>query len=261
MYLRLAFSVAINMQPEILLADEILAVGDIAFQERCLERVAEEARRGLTVLFVSHDVAALSRLCDRIVWLDKGELVRDGDPEPTIAEYQEAALRGMRHPGAGFGKPRGRQANVVVEIASVRLLNASGDAIGAAPTTEDVFIRIRLKIRKESAAVRGVVDVHAKSMLVFRAVQPEEYITERRGVVDLVVRIPAHLLAETTYTASVTVHTRHGKEAKVSLPNALTFMGYGGEQAGAYKSGIIAPQLDWNVQSHVHVPKKHKSVV
>src|SRR5207244_12740531 len=71
MYLRLAFSVAINMQPDILLADEILAVGDIAFQERCLERVAEEAQRGLTVLFVSHDLSALARLCDRIVWLVK----------------------------------------------------------------------------------------------------------------------------------------------------------------------------------------------
>ena len=59
MYLRLAFSVAINMQPDILLADEILAVGDIAFQERCLQRVAQEAERGLTVLFVSHDMAAV----------------------------------------------------------------------------------------------------------------------------------------------------------------------------------------------------------
>jgi lipopolysaccharide transport system ATP-binding protein len=261
MYLRLAFSVAISMQPDILLADEILAVGDIAFQERCLERVAEEAQRGLTVLFVSHDLSALARLCDRIVWLDKGELVRDGDPEPTVAEYQEAALREMRRAGAGFGKPRGRQANVVAEIASVRLLNVSGEAIGAAPTTEDVFIRIRLKVRKESAGIRGVVDVHAKSVLVFRAVQPDEFVTERRGVVDLLVRIPAHLLAEATYTVGVTVHTRHGKEMRIQLPNALTFMGYGGTHAGDYKGGVVGPQLDWNVHSHVHVPKKHKSVV
>jgi len=261
MYLRLAFSVAINMQPDILLADEILAVGDIAFQERCLERVAEEAQRGLTVLFVSHDLSALGRLCDRIVWLDKGELVRDGEPEPTVAEYQEAALRGMHQPGAGFGKPRGRQANIVAEIASVRLLNAAGEAIGAAPTTEDVFIRTRLKVRKEGAGIRGVVDVHAKGVLVFRALQPDEFMTERRGVVDLLVRIPAHLLAEATYTVGVTVHTRHGKETKILLPNALTFMGYGGQHAGAYKGGVIGPQLEWNVQSHVHVRKKHKSVV
>jgi len=85
MYLRLAFSVAINMQPDILLADEILAVGDIAFQERCLQRVAEESERGLTVLFVSHDMSAVSRLCHRVIWLDRGEVAQDGEPVGVIA--------------------------------------------------------------------------------------------------------------------------------------------------------------------------------
>ena len=116
MYLRLAFSVAINMQPDILLADEILAVGDIAFQERCLQRVAEESERGLTVLFVSHDMSAVSRLCHRVIWLDKGEMVQDGDPEAVIAEYEEAALRG-RSRDITFGGRAGRHVNVVAEIA------------------------------------------------------------------------------------------------------------------------------------------------
>jgi hypothetical protein len=103
--------------------------------------------------------------------------------------------------------------------------------------------------------------VHAKSVLVFRAVQPDEFVTARRGVVDLLVRIPADLLCEATYTVSVIVQTRHGKEAKVVLPNALTFMGYGGERAGDYKTGVIGPRLDWSVQSHVHARKKHSSLV
>src|SRR5687768_6569001 len=93
MYLRLAFSVAINMQPDILLADEILAVGDIALQGRCLQRVAAESERGLTVLFVSHDMSAVSRLCHRVVWRDRGEVVQDGEPEGVIAEYEDSALR------------------------------------------------------------------------------------------------------------------------------------------------------------------------
>jgi ABC-type polysaccharide/polyol phosphate transport system ATPase subunit len=70
MVMRLAFSVAINMQPDILLADEILAVGDLAFQARCLERVALEAERGLTVLFVSHDMSALARSIRALSALD-----------------------------------------------------------------------------------------------------------------------------------------------------------------------------------------------
>jgi lipopolysaccharide transport system ATP-binding protein len=262
MYLRLAFSVAINMQPDILLADEILAVGDMAFQERCLERVALEAERGLTVLFVSHDLSALSRLCHRILWLDKGTLVRAGDPEPIIAEYEEAALRG-KDGKRGFGERTGRHTNVEAEIASVRLLNAAGEEIGAAPTFEDVHIRVRLKVRKPGRGLRGAVDVHAKGVFLFRTVQPQEIVADHRGVFDLLVRIPARLLAETTYLVNVTVYTRWEKESKIVLDNALTFLAYGEQQPekSGVRSGVIAPRLEWRVQDHVNARKRRKSVV
>ena len=264
MYLRLAFSVAINMQPDLLLADEILAVGDMAFQERCLQRVSQEAERGLTVLFVSHDMSALSRLCHRVVWLDKGQVMQDGEPEPVIAQYEAASLLGKQK-GVGYGDRTGRHTNIVAEIASVRLLNALGEEIGAAPTTEDVYIRVRLKVRKPGTAMRGAVDVQAKGVFLFRAVQPDELVADHLGVYDLIVRLPAHLLAETTYSTNVTVHTRLGKDSKVVLDNALTFMAYA-DQAGAafrtgVRSGVIAPRLDWTVQSHVNARRKRKSTV
>jgi lipopolysaccharide transport system ATP-binding protein len=262
MYLRLAFSVAINMQPDILLADEILAVGDIAFQERCLARVAEEGRRGLTVLFVSHDLSALARVCDRIVWLDKGRLAGDGDPEEIIDRYQKAALKATTR---SMGDVQvGRHANVVAEIASVRLLNAAGEAIGAAPTTEDVFVRIRLKVRKPGAELRGVVDLHAGGVFVFRTVQPAPITADRLSVVDLLVRIPAHLLSETTYTVHVTVLTFQVKESKIVLRDALTFLAYSDEQAGQQRSagpGVIAPRLEWQARAHENVRKKQRKTV
>lgn len=266
MYLRLAFSVAINMQPDILLADEILAVGDMAFQERCLARVAEEGRRGLTVFFVSHDLSALSRLCGRVLWLDKGQLVGQGDPDDVLAQYQEAALRGSPAASGAMGDPvLGRHANVVAEIASVRLLNAAGEAIGAAPTTEDVFVRIRVKARKTDAQLRGQIDVHTKGVFVFRSVQAEPVTTERRGVVDLLVRIPAHLLAETTYSVNVTVLTHHVKDSKVILPHALTFMAYAGDQdtqqQGGGRSGVIAPQLEWRAHAHENARRKQRKTL
>lgn len=259
MYLRLAFSVAINMQPDILLADEILAVGDIAFQERCLQRVAQEAERGLTVLFVSHDMAAVARLCHRIIWIDKGEVMHDGDPERTIAEYEEAALRGTGRE-AKSGEETGRHMNVVAEVASVRLLNALGEEIGAAPTTEDVSVRIRLKVRKPGAVLRGFLDFYAKRYLVFRTYQEQEVVADRRGIMDLIVRIPANLLAETTYTVNVTIYTILGKETKIVLDNALTFMAYGRDAGTQLKRGAIAPRLEWTVHSHVSARKKPKSV-
>src|SRR5258706_891723 len=90
MYLRMAFSVAINMNPDILLADEILAVGDQAFQERCLQRVEQGGRHGLTVLFVSHDMDAILRVCNRVVWINAGQIVKIGQPEEIVDEYQNA---------------------------------------------------------------------------------------------------------------------------------------------------------------------------
>src|SRR6185503_7383967 len=140
-----------------------------------------------------------ARLCHRIIWIDKGEVMEDGEPERVIAEYEDAALRGTGREAA-FGEKTGRHTNVVAEIASVRLLNAAGEEVGAAPTTEDVSVRIRLKVRKPGAALRAFIDVYAKRFLVFRSGQPDAIVVDRRGVVDLIMRIPAHLLAETTYT-------------------------------------------------------------
>jgi ABC-type polysaccharide/polyol phosphate transport system ATPase subunit len=258
MYLRLAFSVAINMQPDILLADEILAVGDMSFQERCLQRVAQEAERGLTVVFVSHDLSAIGRLCHRVLWLDKGEVVRDGDPEPVIAKYEEAALK------AKFSGDRtGRHTNLYAEIDSVRLLNAAEEEIGAAPAYEDVFVRIRLKVRKPGTILKGAIDVIAKGAFLFRSVQPDEIVVNDLGVCDLLMHIPGHLLGETTYLLNVTVYTHLDKESKVVLDNALTFMAYGDQTQTAFRnvrSGLIAPRLEWRSLVHESA-RKPKSVV
>ena len=122
MYLRLAFSVAIHMNPQILLADEILAVGDQAFQERCLQKVAELGRDGLTVLFVSHDMDAIMRICNRVMWLHQGELRRLGDPEEVVDEYQNA----MWSQADIAQSERGRRSNRLAELLSVRLVSSGG---------------------------------------------------------------------------------------------------------------------------------------
>jgi len=87
MYVRLAFAVAAHLEPEILIVDEVLAVGDAAFQRKCLGRMGEVAGRGRTVLFVSHNMTAARNLCTRAVWLDAGRLVRDGEPAAVIQAY------------------------------------------------------------------------------------------------------------------------------------------------------------------------------
>jgi lipopolysaccharide transport system ATP-binding protein len=87
MYLRLAFSVAAHLEPEILLIDEVLAVGDAEFQKKCLGKIGDVARGGRTVLFVSHNLTALQALCDRGLYFREGRLVADGEPRAVVAQY------------------------------------------------------------------------------------------------------------------------------------------------------------------------------
>jgi len=254
MNLRLAFSVAINMNPQILLADEILAVGDLGFQERCLQKVEESGRNGLIVLFVSHDMDAIIRVCNRVLWLNKGTPARLGEPEDIVAEYQSSVWANSE----ATRYERGRQESRFAAIRGVKLLSAAGREIGAAATTEDVFVRIDLEAFKR-VYVKGGLDLFAKNQLVFRALGTEWLDLPEPGHFSLLARIPGHLLADITYSVNVSVTTlRDGQERQYTLVvyNALSFMAYNTETEGAVsakgklnRTGLIAPRLDWQVEA------------
>lgn len=89
MYARLAFSIAIHVDPDILIVDEALAVGDSRFVAKCMRRIKDIQKKGSTILFVSHDVSSIRTLCDRAVWLNRGELIEDGDVFPVTGKYME----------------------------------------------------------------------------------------------------------------------------------------------------------------------------
>jgi ABC-type polysaccharide/polyol phosphate transport system ATPase subunit len=92
MYVRLGFAVAVHVDPDVLLIDEVLAVGDAAFQAKCFDRILEFRRRGKTILCVSHAPAMVQKLCDRAIWLDHGDLMLDG-PLREVADSYEGRLR------------------------------------------------------------------------------------------------------------------------------------------------------------------------
>jgi lipopolysaccharide transport system ATP-binding protein len=250
MYLRLAFSAAINMDPQILLADEILAVGDQVFQQRCLERVAEGGRSGLTVLFVSHDMDAILRVCTRVIWINAGQIVRDGDPEEVVDEYQGATWARAD----ATRNERGRRRNRLAEIASVRLASAAGREIGGARTDEDTYVKILVRADKPRLTVRAALDLTARNQLLFRVADPEKRVLAEAGYYEILVKIPAHLLAETSYSATVNCTIgREGEEREFPLTiyNALKFVAYANEMPttpdpdALERTPLIAPQLEW----------------
>ncbi|MFK7788658.1 MAG: ABC transporter ATP-binding protein [Phycisphaeraceae bacterium] len=105
MYVRLAFAVAAHLEPEVLLIDEVLAVGDAGFQQRCLGRMSEIAQGGRTVLFVSHDMGAVARLCDKVMLLDGGQVELIGEPQQAIDRYLQLVSNWRDDPAGVFNGP------------------------------------------------------------------------------------------------------------------------------------------------------------
>jgi lipopolysaccharide transport system ATP-binding protein len=247
MYLRLAFSAAINMRPDILLADEILAVGDQAFQEQCLDRVEEAGRNGLTVLFVSHDMEAIMRVCNRVVWVDGGQIVKAGDPEEVVTEYQNTSWA----KADAASSEKGRRANRYAEILAVRLLSSQGREVGAPSIGEDHYIRVRLRTMRGRLFARCSVDLHTRNLLLLRSVDTETRDLPLSGLYDALLKIPARFLsggANYTATVSVTI-VRDGKDYVLVSYNALSFLAYDSDEHGGRmgRRGMIDPVLEWRI--------------
>jgi lipopolysaccharide transport system ATP-binding protein len=102
MYMRLAFSVAAHLDPEVLIVDEVLAVGDSAFQRKCVNKMREIGRSGKTIFFVSHDMEAIRRLCNRVIWLDGGGVREDGKADKVVASYLNSVSTFTAESAAGM---------------------------------------------------------------------------------------------------------------------------------------------------------------
>jgi lipopolysaccharide transport system ATP-binding protein len=128
MYVRLAFAVAAHLEPEILIVDEVLAVGDLAFQNKCLGKMGTAARQGRTILFVSHNLAAVQKLCQRTVLLDQGTAVADGSTETILRQY--VALN-SRDAQIRLTDRQDREGTGIVRISSVTLDDSNGATLNA----------------------------------------------------------------------------------------------------------------------------------
>jgi lipopolysaccharide transport system ATP-binding protein len=126
MYMRLAFAVAAHLQPEILIVDEVLAVGDAAFQKKCLGKMSEVSQNGRTVIFVSHNMAAVQNLCSRVLWMAAGRVVQDGEPGRVVGDYLKTTLTTMSQqnwpdPASAPGNDRVRLRRAAIVPAAAEL--------------------------------------------------------------------------------------------------------------------------------------------
>jgi len=139
MYLRLAFAVAAHLDPEILLVDEVLAVGDAAFQKKCLGKMGDVVHQGRTVLFVSHDMTAISQLASRCLLLDTGEVAFLGETDDAIREYTGRQVAG----GADLALRKDRQGDGVIKIQRASFINSRGEMASSIGSGEPVTIEVQ----------------------------------------------------------------------------------------------------------------------
>jgi lipopolysaccharide transport system ATP-binding protein len=153
MYVRLGFAIAVNLDPEILIVDEIVAVGDEEFQRRCLDYLHDLRERGTTIVVVSHSLAMIQQLCDRVAWLDHGHLVADGPAEEICERYLDAVNAAeekyLRDSGAKQPSGNGdREGTGAVRITDLSTVDDDGDPRSLAANGEPVTFRVAYEVNE-----------------------------------------------------------------------------------------------------------------
>jgi lipopolysaccharide transport system ATP-binding protein len=146
MYTRLAFSVAAHMEPEVLLVDEVLAVGDLAFQKKCVGKMDEVAESGRTVLFVSHNMQAIRNLCPRAVLLDGGRVICDGPTSQSINRYNDVARTRRVEAGTAQHDPDHRRGSGSVRFTDIRVIGRDRSPRFEFKMGESVFFQMSFKV-------------------------------------------------------------------------------------------------------------------
>jgi lipopolysaccharide transport system ATP-binding protein len=209
MYTRLAFAVAAHLEPEILLVDEVLAVGDAAFQQKCIGKMGEVAREGRTVLFVSHNMGAVIQLCTRAIVLAGGTSVMDGDVRSAVSAY----LNETRTTHSVTTFPDDPESDV--KILSVSVVAPGGEVIGTQPHTDPFDLLIKYRVANWKVGSYLCVDVfnEADTRLLWSSDVSsvgEMSVVRPPGLYEARVRIPGMVLSPGRYcfTAAIVAPRR-----------------------------------------------------
>jgi lipopolysaccharide transport system ATP-binding protein len=259
MYVRLAFAVSAHLEPEILIVDEVLAVGDVEFQKRCLGKMESFNQSGRTVLFVSHSMPTIARLCPRLILLDRGRVVEDGPTNRVIGHYlhgeQGTAARRVwpaeEAPGDDYARLR-----------SARVVDSTGATADVVDVGEEVGIELAFDVVSDERAVFPWIDLYDEGgNHVFSALDTDPIWSEPRppGRYTATAWIPPHLLNEgqlhvTVSVKSLLVGSKPWRHAEAE--SALTFQVV--EQAGGPNArgdfhgrigGPVRPLLRWTSEA------------
>ena len=238
MYLRLAFSIAAHLEPDILLVDEVLAVGDAEFQRRCLGRVAEAEREGRTLLFVSHDLEAVRSVCPQSIWLDKGEIRAHGPSDTVVVDYfrSESTLWSEHDATDEAAGP--------VALRRVVITDAAGEATDVLLTRQPFGIELHCTVRERFRGLDFALRiVNERGIAVLNEALSDSETDGPRDAGEYVVRadIPA-VLSPGEYAVGVWTGTAY--ETLLDTDSARLFRVEGGT---ARADRLVALGVPWSV--------------
>jgi lipopolysaccharide transport system ATP-binding protein len=257
MYIRLAFAVAAHLEPEILVVDEVLAVGDADFQKKCLGKMSDVAHEGRTVLFVSHNMAAVTRLCERVILLFKGTVEADGISSDVVTRYLTSSTGSMAV--REWHDIKDAPGSNVAKLRAVRVCNENGIPSSSLDIRKPVRIEMEFDVLEGGHKLTPNFHLYnGEGICVFVTTDqdPTWKGTPRGpGRYKSTVWIPGNFLAEGTMTLwaalsvmnPVTVHFAISDAAVFQIVDSLDGDSMRGEYAGSMP-GIVRPALKWETE-------------
>jgi lipopolysaccharide transport system ATP-binding protein len=258
MKVRLAFSVAAHLEPEVLLVDEVLAVGDARFQRKCLNKMEGVGREGRTVVFVSHNMPAITRLCPRAILFEDGQVCADGPTPEVAARYlmEGGAMGAVRE----WADPAAAPGGEIARLRAVRVRDASGEVTAIAGIREAIAVEMEYDVLR--AGYRLMPNFHfltEDGMIAFQThdIDPE-WLGRPRPAGRFVSRVvvPGNLLNECTMFVSAGMQAMEPTIPQFYEPDAVAFQVVDGLEAeesargdhGGTIHGAVRPKLDWSNQ-------------
>lgn len=259
MYVRLAFSVAAHLEPEILIMDEVLAVGDAAFQQKCLDKMQNIRRQGHTIFFVSHNMPAVTRLCKRVILLEHGMVKADGEPQSVVNEYLGSTWKaGALKEWADVEHAPG---DSVVRLRRVNVCNKEGETTLTVDIRRPVKIEITYDVLEAGHVLLPTVEFYnEEGTEVFSSHDTSSDWRRRErqvGRFTSVVEIPGNLLAEGSLLAHVSImshfpktvlHARETNAVAFQVIDSLEGDTARGDYVGPLP-GVVRPLLEWETRS------------
>ncbi|MCG6157326.1 ABC transporter ATP-binding protein [Rubinisphaera margarita] len=248
MQVRLGFAVAAHLQPEILIVDEVLAVGDAEFQRKCLQKISDVAHSGHTILIVSHSMISIQRLCNKCLWLEDGTSTMYDDVNAAVDKYLTsfwpAADQTYREFELDESKP--------VQLARISLHNQNGDPAISFSCDEPIGIDMEFEVRRDIAGVYGYLElVRADGLTVLvsdsQDLASNPFATLQPGRRTIRMTVPPRVLGHGEYSVYLSLASRREETFQVDLPgNTLAFRVSDLLTArGDNRGGVVSTLLEW----------------